>query len=72
MGPNVPCAPEGAVVLVVVPKAPVDACENCAAELVEACAAWAVGDAAREGWMDGVGVWCCDTLASESVSYSEM
>ena len=46
-----------------------NACENCAAELVDACA---VGDAACEGWMDGTGVLCCDMLASESVSYSEI
>ena len=36
VGPNVPCAPEGAVVLVGAPKAPVNAAENCAAVLVDA------------------------------------
>ena len=45
VGLNVPCAPEGAVVLVGAPKAPVNADVNCAAALVEACT---VGDAMHE------------------------
>ena len=47
-----------------VPKAPVNACENYAAILVDACA---VGDATHEGWVDGTGVAWCDMLALESV-----